>query len=103
MDRTQMTRVLQHLVSSLYGGAPVPPAEGGRLFHTICDERRSAGDLFWTESRLHDLARELGFWPWNVGQIGAAMKHPGDGASEPGRWLGSLQTLSAAPPEGTDG
>src|SRR5947208_3359666 len=73
MDREQMGEVLRRLVAALYGGTAVPPAEGGRFFRDICDERRRVGDLFWTEHRLHDLARELGFWPWSVAQIGAAI------------------------------
>jgi hypothetical protein len=69
-----MAGVLQRLVAALYGGAPVPPEEGGRFFHDVCDERRRQGDLFWTERRLHDLARELGYWPWSVSQIEAALR-----------------------------
>jgi hypothetical protein len=78
MDRTEMTLMLQRLVTAMYAGGPVPPAEGGPLFRAVCDERRREGDLFWTESRLHDLARKLGYWPWTVGQIGAAMRNDHD-------------------------
>lgn len=72
MDPTQMTAVLTRLVTVLYNGSPIPPGEGGRLFREICDERRRAGDLFWTERHIHDLARRLGYWPWTVTQIAAA-------------------------------
>jgi hypothetical protein len=75
MDRTQMAGMLEHLIATLYDGAPVPPAEGGRFFHTVCDERRRKGDMFWTERRIHTLARELGYWPWTVNQIQAALSN----------------------------
>lgn len=74
MDRTQMAAMLERLMTALYDGGPVPPAEGGRFFHAVCDERRRAGDLFWTEGRLHDLARKLGYWPWSFTQIQAALQ-----------------------------
>ncbi len=75
MDRMEMTGTLHRLVAELYDGGPVPAAEGGRLFHEICEARRREDDLFWTERRLVDLARELGYWPWTVAQIGTAA-HP---------------------------
>jgi hypothetical protein len=74
LDRTGMARILNHLVEQLYGGTTVPPTEGGHLFRTICEERRQHGDLFWTERRIHELARELGFWPWSVSQINTAAR-----------------------------
>jgi hypothetical protein len=74
MDRARMTVVLERVVGALYDGAPVPALEGGSLFHAICEECRRSGDLFWTESRIHNLARELGYWPWSVGQIEAAAR-----------------------------
>lgn len=74
-----MTRVLERLVAALYDGAPVPPNEGGWFFRAICDERRRQEDLFWTERRLHDLARELGYWPWSVSQIEAALRIAAEG------------------------
>lgn len=74
MDRRQMASFFERLASEMYGGSPVPPAEGGFLFRTVCERCRERGDLFWTESRLHDLARELGYWPWSVPQIEAAMR-----------------------------
>jgi hypothetical protein len=73
MERALMTQVLHQLVSALYGGAPVPAEEGGRFFRIVCDECRSRGDLFWTERRLHELARDLGYWPWSIQQIGACL------------------------------
>lgn len=76
MDRAQMTGMMEKLVVKLYGSAPVPASEGGWLFHAICEQRRREGDLFWTERRINDLARELGYWPWSVNQIGAAMTKP---------------------------
>jgi hypothetical protein len=87
MDRTQMTLMLQRVVAALYDGAPVPPAEGGHLFRTICDERRRQGDLFWTERRLHDLARKLGYWPWTVGQIAAAVQKISAEPPAPPSWF----------------
>ena len=74
MDRAEMTQLLERLVGALYDGGPVPAAEGGHLFHAICEECRSAGDLVWTESRIHTLARELGYWPWTVSQIETAVR-----------------------------
>ena len=74
MDRSQMASFFDRLVSEVYGGRPVPPAEGGLLFRTVCERCREQGSLFWTESRLHDLARELGYWPWSVSQIEAALR-----------------------------
>jgi len=69
-----MASYLERLTKVLYEGNPVPPMEGGHLFHTVCEECRRRGDLFWTESRIHDLARELGYWPWSVSQIEAALR-----------------------------
>lgn len=73
MDRVEMIGTLHRLMNELYDGGPVPAAEGGRLFHDICEECRREDDLFWTERRLVDLARELGYWPWTVAQIGSAV------------------------------
>lgn len=72
MNRIEMARRLRSLVVTLYNGSPVPAIEGGLFFREVCEERRRAGDLFWTERRLHDLARELGYWPWSIAQISAA-------------------------------
>ena len=78
LDRDGMAQMLKHLVQRLYGAASVPPTEGGDLFRMVCDERRRQGDFFWTERRLHDLARELGYWPWSVNQICAAARLAAD-------------------------
>ena len=67
-----MTAVLQRLARTLYDGEPIPAREGGWLFREVCEERREAGDLYWTERRLHELARRLGLWPWTVEQVGRA-------------------------------
>ena len=75
MDRTGMVLLLERLVRALYGGSAVPALEGGRLFHAICDECRRRGDVTWTESRIQVLARELGYWPWSVNQIDAALRN----------------------------
>src|SRR5687768_523917 len=72
MDSTRMAAVLQRLARALYDGAPIPAREGGHLFREVCEERREAGDLYWTERRLHELARRLGLWPWTVEQVGRA-------------------------------
>lgn len=74
IDRSQMTTFFQRLLTDLYGTGPVPADQGGLLFRTVCEQCRSRGDLFWTESRLHDLARELGYWPWSISQIEAAIR-----------------------------
>lgn len=79
MNRTEMAGRLRSLVSTLYNGSPVPAVEGGLFFREVCEERRRAGDLFWTERRLHDLARELGYWPWTIGQISAAFGNAAPG------------------------
>jgi hypothetical protein len=81
MDRTQMAAALQRVASVLYGEGAVPPTEGGLLFHELCEERRRAGDLYWTERRLHDLARELGLWPWSFSQIEVALRRSMGAAS----------------------
>jgi hypothetical protein len=80
MDRAEMSQLLRRISTALYQGAPVPPMEGGRLFHDISEERRRRNDLFWTERRLTDLARELGLWPWTVAQILSAARRPAEGA-----------------------
>jgi hypothetical protein len=72
MDRSEMAALLEQLVGKLYDGAPIPACEGGRLFRNLCEERREAGDLYWTERHIHELARQLGYWPWSVDQIGRA-------------------------------
>jgi hypothetical protein len=84
MDRDGMAAMLEQVVSTLYPERVVPPGEGGFLFHAVCDERRRAGDTFWTERRLHDLARELGFWPWSFTQIEVDLRkrHPLRGEPE---------------------
>lgn len=69
-----MTAVLQKLIAALYEGRPVPPAEGGLFFRTVCEERRRVGDLYWTEGRIQDLARELGLWPWSFRQVETALR-----------------------------
>ena len=74
MDRTQMSDMLKRLATGIYGGAPVPPAEGGRFFHAVCEECRRREDMYWTERRLHELARELGLWPWTFAQIHTALR-----------------------------
>lgn len=72
MNRIEMAGRLRSLVAALYRGAPVPAVEGGLFFREVCEERRRAGDMFWTERRVYDLARELGYWPWSIAQIAAA-------------------------------
>jgi len=76
MERSQMGALLEHLAATLYGQGAVPPEEGGRLFRAVCDERRRVDDMFWTERRLQELARELGLWPWSVTQIQNAVGAP---------------------------
>lgn len=85
MERSQMAGILTRLVGALYRGGPVPAMEGGRLFHTICEERRRAGDLFWTEQRVREVAQELGYWPWSVNEIGAAASSEQRKDAEAGR------------------
>ena len=84
MDQAEMTVLLERLVRSLYTAGVVPPAEGGLLFRTVCEERRRHGDLFWTERRIHDLARRLGLWPWSLVQIqaGFGSRSPATNAGE---------------------
>ena len=74
MDRVQMSAVLERVVRAFFPEGIVPPADGGKIFREICEERRRHGDMFWTERRLHDLARDLGFWPWSVNQISASFR-----------------------------
>lgn len=74
LDRERMVEVLGRVVTTLYGNNPVPAVDGGWLFRAICEERRRNDDFFWTERRVHDLARELGYWPWSVMQVHSAIR-----------------------------
>jgi hypothetical protein len=74
LDRDGMTVVLTRVVTTLYGSDPVPAVDGGWLFRAICEERRRNDDFFWTERRVHELARELGYWPWSVMQVHTAIR-----------------------------
>ena len=78
LDRDRMAAVLTRVVTTLYGTDPVPAVDGGWLFRAICEERRRNDDFFWTERRVHDLARELGFWPWSVLQVHSAVRTAAD-------------------------
>jgi hypothetical protein len=83
MDRTEMADMLRRLATGIYGGAPVPPAEGGRFFHAVCEECRRREDMYWTERRIHELAREIGLWPWSFAQIHTALRTELTPALEP--------------------
>ena len=74
LDRDEMAVVVTRVVTTLYGSDPVPAVDGGWLFRAICEERRRNDDFFWTERRVHELARELGFWPWSVMQVHSAVR-----------------------------
>jgi hypothetical protein len=74
LDRDTMAAMLARLVTDFYGSEPVPPADGGWFFRAVCELRRRNDDLFWTERRVTDLARELGYWPWSVVQVQSALR-----------------------------
>ena len=79
-----MAAVLGHLVTTLYGDQPVPAADGGWFFRAVCEERRRNDDLFWTERRVHELAKELGYWPWSVIQVQTAIRSRVEPLRQPG-------------------
>lgn len=53
---------LQRVATALYGaGRPIPPAEGGMLFHEVCDALQRRGyDV--TEAQLSVQAEKRGIW-----------------------------------------
>jgi hypothetical protein len=78
-----MAAMLGRLVTSFYGDLPVPAADGGWFFRAVCELRRRSDDLFWTERRVTDLARELGYWPWSVVQVQSAFRTQMDSPPAP--------------------
>jgi hypothetical protein len=85
LHRDAMAAMLGRLVTSFYGVEPVPAADGGWFFRAICELRRREDDLFWTERRVTELARELGYWPWSVLEVQTAFRKDPPGEPAPPR------------------